>query len=105
MNRELAEAFALDEQGACSFDDLARLSGVAESLLRELVHEGALDPIDPASQAWTFRAECVVVARRASRLQRDFELDVHALALVLRLHERIGELEAELRAIRAQRAP
>ncbi len=43
----------------------------------------------------------VVVARTAGRLRREFDLDAHGLAVVMRFLARIEELEAELQALRA----
>jgi len=51
---------------------------------------------------WTFEARWLVVARTASRLRHDFELDAHGLSVVLSYVERIEALEAELRRLRAQ---
>jgi hypothetical protein len=101
MRREPADALQLDEQGAVTLAELMERSGLAEEVLRELVACGALDPLEPEARAWTFTAHCVVVARTASRLQRDFELDPHALAVVLSFAERIDALEEELRRLRA----
>lgn len=72
--------------------------------MRELVEHGALAPTDPRSTEWTFTGNCVVTARTARRLRSDFDLDPHALALALALAlvSSIGELEAELRELRAQ---
>jgi hypothetical protein len=41
--------------------------------------------------------------RRASGLRRDFDLDTHALSIVLGYAERVDALEAELRSLRARR--
>ena len=51
---------------------------------------------------WTFEARWLVVARTASRLRHDFELDPHGVSVVLGYVERIEQLEAELRALRAR---
>lgn len=104
MMREPADALPLDAHAALTLPQLIELSGLAEAVLRELVDCGALEPIDAAAPSWTFTANVVVVARTACRLQRDFELDTHALAVVLRLTERIEALEAELRRFRARGA-
>ncbi len=102
MIRDIAEAMHLDESGAVTLRDLVELSGLAEAVLRELVDYGALQPVDVTAPAWTFTTEVVVTARTAQRLQHDFELDVHALAVVLRYVERIDSLESEIRALRAR---
>ena len=77
-------------------------SGLTESELTELVHYGALVPRDPQSATWTFEAQWLMVARAASRLRRDFDLDPHGVSVVLSYVERIERLEAELCKLRAQ---
>ena len=70
------------------------LSGHSEAILC-----GAFSPVDVST--WTFSARCVVVARTAYRLREEFALeDTHALAVVLRLMQRIEALQTELRATR-----
>src|SRR5919206_4537551 len=101
MNRELIDALQLDAHDALTTRELAELSGLAEAILQELVEDGALRPIDRAAPTWRFTGECIVLARTASRLSRDLELDTHALAVVMRLMNRVQALECELRALRA----
>lgn len=102
MNIELTEATWLEDAGEISLAELARLSGLEEARLRELVDYGALAPVDPAAASWTFSAECVVTARTACRLLNDFELEPHGLVVVLTLLERIRGLESELNRLRAR---
>jgi chaperone modulatory protein CbpM len=102
MPIEIAEALLLDDCGALTLAQLVEHSELPEEELRALVDYGALAPIDPAAATWTFTASYVVVARMASRLRRDFELDAHSLSVVLRYAQRIDILEAELRALRAR---
>lgn len=102
MNRELIEAMRLDTHEALTLSELVELSGLAESMLRELVDYGALQPLDTAEPSWRFSADCIVRARTACRLHRDLELEPHALSLMLRLLERIDALEDELRRMRAR---
>lgn len=104
MNIDTADALALDERSQVSFSQLLVLSGLSEDDLRELVDHGALAPVDPNASAWMFTSQCVVVARKACRLSRDFELDAHAVAIVLGFVERIDALERELHAVRAASA-
>ncbi|MEO8755834.1 MAG: chaperone modulator CbpM [Casimicrobiaceae bacterium] len=77
-------------------------SGMPEGELRELVSYGALVPRDPEAPAWTFEARWLVVARTASRIRHDFELDPHGVSVVLSYVERIERLEAEVQTLRAQ---
>ena len=101
MNIDTAEALSLDENSQVSFSQLLVLSGLSDNDLRELVDHGALTPIDPEASSWTFTSYCVVVARKASRLSRDFELDAHAVSVLLGFLEKIEALESELHALRA----
>ena len=101
MKVELSETVWLDEHGAVTMVELAECSGLSEGELRELVDLGALEPLEGDSQL-RFGAQCIVAARAASRLRSDFELDVHGLALVLSLLDRVHELEGELQRLHAK---
>ena len=105
MKIEASEALRVDELGEITFAQLIEYSGMDDAELRELVEYGALVPVDPATASWVFRADTVTIARNAGRLRREFDLDLHGIAVVLRFIERIEELEAELRALRAGWAP
>ncbi len=102
MQIEIAEAVSLDERGVLTLEQLVELSELPEGELRALVDYGAMAPIDPGAVHWTFTAQWVGVARKASRLRRDFELDAYSLSVVLQYVQRIDALEGELRALRAQ---
>jgi len=104
VNLEAVEALYFDERGEISFSQLVELSGLPESDLRELVEYGALAPVDPQAQSWTFSARSTLLARTARRLRNDLELDLHALSVVLGFIERVDALEDELRALRARAA-
>ena len=104
MKFESTSALVLDESGALSIAQLVEQSGLSEADLQVLVECGALLPRDARASQWTFSSRCVVTARAARRLRDDFALDdVHALAVVLRFHERVAALEQELRRLRAMR--
>jgi chaperone modulatory protein CbpM len=92
----------LHERYELSLTELCELSGLSESELRVLVDAGAIVPADPDARNWTFSADRLVVARSASRLRRDFDLDPQGLALALALLERVRDLEEQLRALRAR---
>ena len=96
------QAIWLHERLELALEELCELSGLSEAELRELVDYGVLAPIDPDAQRWAFGADRLVVARSARRLRQDFDLDPHAVALVVALLERVRDLEEELRDLRAR---
>lgn len=92
----------LDAVTEVSFAQMVVSSGLSEAELTELVRYGALVPSDPLAPSWTFESHWLMVARTASRLRRDFELDCHGVSVVLSFLDRIEALEAELRTLRAR---
>lgn len=102
MNVELTEVDWLDQHHQFSLTELAELSGMPEAILLELVDYGIFAPIDANSAELAFHAGCLVVARTANRLRKDFELDTRGLALALTLLERIHSLETQLSDLRAR---
>ena len=112
MRIEISEAtdgLWLDEHHEFSVTELVAFSGLSLAELQHLVDCEALLPVtavEPAadlgvSQA-RFSAECLALARAASRLRNDFDLDENGLVLTWRLIHRIHELEAELLHLRVQ---
>jgi len=102
MSPSTDDAVRLDSVTEVTWTQLVSASGMPEFEVRELVHYGALIPRDPDAPVWTCEARWLVVARAASRLRRDFELDTHGVSVVLGYVERIDALESELRRLRAQ---
>lgn len=101
MTTDIVQAFYLDRTVTLSRDELVLRSGLTELEIVALVEAGALPPPDP--QAYTFTVDCLTVARTACRLRDELALeDTHALAVVLRLTQRIGELQDELAQMRAR---
>ena len=101
---ESTSALVLDERGTLSIAQLVEQSGLSEAELQVLVDCGALAPRDLRASTWLFSTRCVVTARTARRLRDDFAIDdVHAVAIMLRLRERIEALEQELRQLRSLR--
>jgi chaperone modulatory protein CbpM len=102
MNAPIEDAIRIDAIAEVTWTQLLHSSGLPESELRELVRYGALVPRNPDAPAWTFEARWLVVAKTASRIRHDFELDPYGVSVVLSYLERIGRLEDEIRALRAQ---
>jgi len=101
MKIEITEAVWIDTHHQLTLTELAEISGLSQGELQQLIDLGALPPLN-ASAGTEFGAESLELARTACRLRDDLELDAGALALVLRLLERIHGLEAEMRALQAQ---
>ena len=101
MSAPTDDAVSLDSVTEVTWTQLISASGMPEGELRELVREGALVPRDPNATTWTFESRWLVVARTVAHLHHDFELDAHAVSVVLSYVERINELEAEVRRLRA----
>ncbi len=102
MSTEATEVLWLDQQHELSLTELVVLSGLSESELHELVDYGVIMPADPNATQWIFHTDCIVVARTACRLRKDFELNAQGMALALSLLDRVHDLEAQLRELRAQ---
>jgi chaperone modulatory protein CbpM len=102
MPPEHAEAAWLTEDHVFSLAELAELSGLPESELRELVDYGAVTPINPESSPWVFSGKCLLTVRTACRLRISFDLESHSVALMVTLLERIEGLEERVRDLRAQ---
>jgi hypothetical protein len=101
MTIDIVHAVYLDRTVTLSRAELIDRSGLTEVELTALVEAGALPAPDP--QAYTFTMECLSVARTACRLRDELALDdTHALTVVLRLTQRIDELEGELEHLRAR---
>ena len=92
----------LDTHHEITVSELTQTTGLSTIEVRELVEYGAITPVDVNAAPWRFHGQCLSIARTASRLRDDFDLDSHALALALKFMSRINELEAELRELRAQ---
>jgi chaperone modulatory protein CbpM len=86
----------LGEHLEIELDELVAATGLTVEEVVELVEYGMFQPRGARPIEWRFSAGSITLARRASRLRADFDLDLPALALVAALLERIDALEAEL---------
>ncbi|MGH8370407.1 MAG: chaperone modulator CbpM [Gammaproteobacteria bacterium] len=105
MKPEPAGSHWLDEHQQLSLMELAELSGLSEVEIRELTEYGIFVPMQPDAPVLTYTAHCVVIARTASRLRDDFELDTSGLAVTLTLLDRLRDLEARIRELEALLPP
>jgi hypothetical protein len=98
MNADIPNAAYLDTAPALSEAELAERSGLTVTEVHMLVECGALP-----GGGGGFSVQCLTIARRAQRLREELALDdAHALAVMMRLRQRIADLEAELDTMRAR---
>ncbi len=103
MNIDVTEAVWIDDQPAVDLDELSQLAGLPREVVEELVDCGVLAPL-PGAPKWQFPGACVTTVRIARRVRQDFELESDALAIVMKLVERIQHLESTVRDLKARGA-
>lgn len=97
MSTPSRETCIVEEHLELDLDELGRACRCSREWIVTLVHEGVLQPTDPAAAQWRFAGESLRRAHHATRLQRDLDLNVPGVALVLDLLDRIESLERRLR--------
>jgi chaperone modulatory protein CbpM len=90
----------LEEQTRLTLDDLCHACAIDAQRIIELVDLGVLEPSGP--EPWHFGGASLQRARKALRLQRDFDIDLAGAALALELLNEIDTLRARLRALGAE---
>jgi chaperone modulatory protein CbpM len=101
MNPLPLEWIWLDAHETLSMTELAQASALSTEELNELVEYGALEPLDAARNTHYFSAECVMPLRAASKLRRDFDLDLFTTAVLMDYLARIDVLERQVRSLKA----
>jgi chaperone modulatory protein CbpM len=100
MNRksiQIYEGRTLEEEERLSLRQICERCHIEEDMIVELVEEGILDPLGNSRMSWKFRFTATERVKRVVRLQRDFELNLPAVALILQLLDRIEQLETRVR--------
>ena len=94
-SREIFEGELLGEQVALGVAELARLCAVAPERIVELVEEGVVR-VEVRQSTWQFDAYAQRRVRVALRLQRDLEINLAGVAVVLNLLEELEHLRSLL---------
>lgn len=105
MKTERIDAVWLEEHYLLTMDDLGDRWGMDTAQLHDLIAHGVLEPVGGSGGRGgigRFSLETAAVAQVACRLQRDLELDAHAVGVVLELLQRVRSLEDELIRLRAR---
>jgi len=91
----------IDEEKTFTLAELCRCFAVEAEQIEALVEHGILEPAGRQGRHWCFSAGSLRRTRITLHLQRDLGVNLAGAALALDLLERIEELDARLRALRA----
>jgi chaperone modulatory protein CbpM len=97
MKQETLTGLVIDERVELTTGDLCHACATSTEWIVELVHEGVLEVEGEDVDAWRFSGSTLARAIRARRLQRELDLNLHGVALVLELMDEIENLRLELR--------
>ena len=90
---------AIHSNAAFTVEDLCRACAVTSVFVQEMVHEGAIDPVQGEEPAnWRFTEVEVHHITVASRLHRDLGVNLAGAALALQLLDEVETLRAQLAA-------
>jgi chaperone modulatory protein CbpM len=95
-----SEQLVVEEQVQFTLDQLSWACRVDLDQLIVYVQHGVLEPLGAGPDDWRFTGPALQRARTASRLQRDLEVHVSSLALVLDLLDQIDGLRRQLQHVR-----
>jgi chaperone modulatory protein CbpM len=87
----------LDETTTLTLEELSSACSVRIERIIELVDEGILEPAGRDVNDWCFPGPSLGRARVAMHLQRDLDINLAGVALVLDLMEELESLRARLR--------
>jgi len=96
MERRILSGHLLDETVTLTLTEISYACRVRESEIIDLVEEGIIVPAAPSEPDWSFPATELRRARRAIRLQRDLDINLSGVALVLDLLDEVEYLRARL---------
>ena len=98
---QLLAGTIVDEATEISIEQLSIFCSVRRERIVSLVEEGVLEPVarrrSRRANEWRFAGDSLKRAARAIRLQRELDIDISALGLVLDLLEEIETLRRRVR--------
>jgi chaperone modulatory protein CbpM len=89
----------IDEQVEVTLEEISLYCSVRREQIVALVEEGVVEPKSGARTEWRFAGHSLNRAAKAIRLQRELDLDLSAVALVLDLLEQIDALRFRLQLV------
>ncbi len=105
LNDEVLDAQVIDAQTRFSLADFAHACGQSHDWVVALVEHSIVSvetvTTDSQPEQWHFLGNDLLRARRAFRLQRDFEASLSAVALMLELLDEVQDLRRQVALYRA----
>lgn len=101
---KIYEMDQLDTWVTCSFTELCQRSNLDSDFVVQCVEVGIADPQGDSPVEWSFTSSAAVRIQKAYRLQRDLEIDLNGLAVVLDLLDEVETLQEELGSLRKRLA-
>ena len=99
MTKQIINGVILDEHVQFTLSDLSQACTRHAEWIVELVEEGILEPRGREQRDWRFTVESLSRAHKAMRLQRDLQVNLAGVALVLDLVDQLDILRARLHRI------
>jgi chaperone modulatory protein CbpM len=97
---KIYEMDQLDTWVTCSFNELCQRNNLDTDFVLQCVEVGIADPQGNSPVEWSFTSSAAVRIQKAYRLQRDLEIDLNGLAVVLDLLDEVESLQEELGSLR-----
>ena len=85
-----------------SLTDICEAVELPEQAFLKLVEHGIIIPSGEQPSDWSFDLTMVSIAKRATRLHRDLELDWAAVAVIVELIEERNQLQSENTLLKQQ---
>ncbi|MDX2478676.1 MAG: chaperone modulator CbpM [Gammaproteobacteria bacterium] len=102
MVKQSIIAVIIDDEQVISLADLCRGCTLPAEQVFDMIEYGIIEPLQPEviSSHWTFAAECVPRLQSVMRLQRDLDVNLAGVALVLELKDEVNLLRQQVRSLR-----
>lgn len=95
-NKEVVIIADYSEQSSLSFQELCDACGITPDAIYELIEYEIVSPEGVSPDEWVFNMAQLQRAKTALRLQRDLEVNLAGIALILDLLEELDDLRARI---------
>ncbi|WP_428036896.1 chaperone modulator CbpM [Amphritea sp.] len=85
-----------------SFSELCLQTGVAESMVVEIIEQGIVEPVGDTPGEWLFSPAMLVLTKKAVRLHRDLDVNWAGIALAIELLNEVEQLREQNRYLQSR---